>query len=867
MTARHARRPGQAATSLLCFLVLAGLTGGLPAGLYAAGGSPIPHAIPSVHQVMLTLSRPDNGTLVLAAVRWASWLAWAAFTVSVAAEAAAVLRGHPAWPVPGITPLQGLAAVLVSAIIAGTTAVPAVAQVTAPPAAAVAPPRATPPQPGPAVMLPAVYRVAPGDNLWTVAETYLGNGEAWHQIWALNKDRPQPGGGQLTIPGLIQPGWLLRLPAPGRGHPAPGPPQPRQQRPRPPAGHPPRPCPPLLHPARPAQRGQPGPGVSLPSGSLASAGLAAAVAAALTLAAVHRRRRYQPGGPLNGRGDPPVPHVPRPVAALRRAAGAAAPGQEVPGADDKPQGPQTGPPGLVTPDPVGLPVMPPDAEDVAMGVRDGREICADLATFGGLGLTGPGAPAAARAILAAVLSRVLPGSAHGGADVILPAADARLLLGGNPAGAPLPGLTLAPSLDAALEAAEVLVIRRTRLAGHETSGSGAAQQPPAVLLATPAQAATRRLAGIARAGQTTGLAVIMLGHWPAGTSCRVDADGIAASTDPGLDGTRLFSLTTADAGAVIAVLRQACAPSPEPPLPAPTPAQPPAPAPAPGPAARPLPAPPAAPDSRILRVDVLGPLRITARGSEITSGLRKARELAAYLAVHPGGATPEAITEALWPDSAHGDSQRALALRKLRDLLRHAAGMTEPRMVQLSAGRYRLDPSLISTDYADFHTALDAARQAATPEAQLAACRRATSLYRGPLADGAGYDWAEPAAEITRRRVLDAWTRIAEILQPAHPDQALTALDGALSHDPYNEYLYQRIMSLQAAAGQPDAARRTLCLLETRLAEIGLTPSSQTRQTAARLLADPAGTGTSPSRSRQDQRPPGSGSTPGPRPA
>src|SRR5580700_366954 len=111
MTARHARRPGEAATSLLCFLVLAGLTGGLPAGLYAAGGSPIPHAIPSVHEIILTLSRPDNGTLVLAAGRWASWLAWAAFTVSVAAEAAAVLRGHPAWPVPGITPLQGLAAV------------------------------------------------------------------------------------------------------------------------------------------------------------------------------------------------------------------------------------------------------------------------------------------------------------------------------------------------------------------------------------------------------------------------------------------------------------------------------------------------------------------------------------------------------------------------------------------------------------------------------------------------------------------------------------------------------------------------------------------------------------------------------------
>ncbi len=73
-----------------------------------------------------------------------------------------------------------------------------------------------------------------------------------------------------------------------------------------------------------------------------------------------------------------------------------------------------------------------------------------------------------------------------------------------------------------------------------------------------------------------------------------------------------------------------------------------------------------------------------------------------------------------------------------------------------------------------------------------------------PLADGAGYDWAEPYAETARRRALDAWTTIAELLEPADPDQALAALETALGHDPFNEYLYQRIMRLQAAAGRPE---------------------------------------------------------------
>ena len=93
------------------------------------------------------------------------------------------------------------------------------------------------------------------------------------------------------------------------------------------------------------------------------------------------------------------------------------------------------------------------------------------------------------------------------------------------------------------------------------------------------------------------------------------------------------------------------------------------------------------------------------------------------------------------------------------------------------------------------------------------------------------------------RRHLDAWTTIAEILQPADPGQALSALETALSHDPYNEYLYVRIMRLQATAGRPEAVRRTLALLESKLTDLGLTPSSQTRQAAAALLAAGPGPG------------------------
>ena len=244
-------------------------------------------------------------------------------------------------------------------------------------------------------------------------------------------------------------------------------------------------------------------------------------------------------------------------------------------------------------------------------------------------------------------------------------------------------------------------------------------------------------------------------------------------------------------------------------------------------------------------MEILGPVRITAAGRELQGGLRKARELAPSWPSTPTGPAGRPSAKPCGPSSppGHGTRQRSLALRKLRGMLRAATGLTTPMLITLSGGRYRLDPTYIATDIAAFQAALEQARTATTAGACLAACQEAAALYRGPLAEGEGFEWAEPYAETARRRALDTWTRIAELLEPAHPDQALAALETALGHDPYNEYLYQKIMRLQAAAGHPDAARRTLSLLETRLTELGVTPGAQTRHVAASLL----GTRTPPS--------------------
>jgi DNA-binding SARP family transcriptional activator len=832
------------------------------------------------------------------------------------------------------------------------------------PAAAAAPaPAARSPQAGASRDAPAtrprVYRVVPGDDLWAIAARFLGNGERWHELFRLNAGKPQPDGRALTDPSLIYPGWVLLLPsqdshqgsAARPGHhrprrpaaartPAPSPSRTRQ---REGAGGAPSPAATGAHPhPRPVA-------VHLPSGALVGISVALMVAAAVTLASIQRRRRYRPRASMTGSLQPGEPPLPAVITALRRAArpappdtpaedpaqdtgtppaadpyldpygdtspGPDQPGEGVPGSRPAP-GPE--PPGQGGTRPATAGTSPPPARapgTIPLGVRGASEAALDIAALGGLGLTGPGAPAAARAILAALLAEAPPAEAGMPPAIIIPAADAARLLPGEDA-AGIPGVSVPASLEAALDEMEAAILRQARTTGtfdagddpQATASAAGTPGPGAALIATCGPGTTQRLRGILESGRALGAAAILLGPWQPGVTCQVAADGMLTDVtppDPGLEGIRLFNLGTAEAAAITAVLRDARGTPPAvPALARPAAARPSArraaevprdarpaadgrylPAPAipapPGPAraadAPPEPARPAAatpaPSADVapaadgeaaapgtaqpVQLTMLGPLQITAAGQEIGGGLRKARELMAFLAVHPDGASGEAINEALWPesDASHATGQRNLALRKAREMLRTATGLAAPMWFLHAAGRYRLDPGLISTDLWQFSDALDEARHADGDDARLAACREAAGLYHGELAEGSGYEWAEPYAETARRRALDAWTTIAEILQARDPDQALAALESALGHDPYNEFLYQRIMRLQAAAGRPEAVRRTLSLLEARLTELGVTPGAQTRQAAASLL----GTGPGP------HRPP-AGPAPGPQP-
>jgi nucleoid-associated protein YgaU/DNA-binding SARP family transcriptional activator len=211
---------------------------GLPVALVFLAGNPIP----SWDRVVAALTMPDYGGefLVGTVIPIIAWVAWATFAIGYLAEIPNQLRaataGHDVkWrKLPGFGLQQKAAGVLIAAIIAvfaptaAIAAAPASAVELAPTtvAASVVNHTATDDHSDVAAEAEApvavetapaaqTYVVQPGDSLWAIAEKYLGDGQQYTEIVALNHDTPQPGGYTVGQRDGIDPGMVLEIPSTG----------------------------------------------------------------------------------------------------------------------------------------------------------------------------------------------------------------------------------------------------------------------------------------------------------------------------------------------------------------------------------------------------------------------------------------------------------------------------------------------------------------------------------------------------------------------------------------------------------------------------------------------------------------------------
>lgn len=220
---------------LVALVGLGVLIGAVPWALLRFGDWPI-NGLPSGEQLRDLGDTVVSDTAVFAVLTVAAWLVWAVFMVSVLVEAIAAVRGVQAPRLALATPLQRSARGLVAAVVMAVMIQQgprSAAAVGAPPGASSAQPPPvtldidtptaglpTAPASEPATATPTaeaapaddVLTVRPGDSAWSIAETHLGDGMRWRQLWETNRGFTQPDGRSWTDPQIIRVGWQLRIP-------------------------------------------------------------------------------------------------------------------------------------------------------------------------------------------------------------------------------------------------------------------------------------------------------------------------------------------------------------------------------------------------------------------------------------------------------------------------------------------------------------------------------------------------------------------------------------------------------------------------------------------------------------------------------
>lgn len=219
---------------LVALSALAALLGGVPWALVRFGRWPIT-GWPTGDQIRDLGDAVVSDTAVFAVLTVAAWLVWLLFLFSFAVEARAAVRGLQARPIALAGPVQRSARLLIAAAVVGLTIQHSATSATALPRHAAGATDMDPAssqvviaespsvesastEPAPPVTdatstrAPVVITVGPRDTAWSLAETHLGDGMRWRELWDANREVVQPDGRSWSDPQVIRAGWQLKVP-------------------------------------------------------------------------------------------------------------------------------------------------------------------------------------------------------------------------------------------------------------------------------------------------------------------------------------------------------------------------------------------------------------------------------------------------------------------------------------------------------------------------------------------------------------------------------------------------------------------------------------------------------------------------------
>ncbi|WP_188190365.1 BTAD domain-containing putative transcriptional regulator [Nonomuraea sp. SYSU D8015] len=248
------------------------------------------------------------------------------------------------------------------------------------------------------------------------------------------------------------------------------------------------------------------------------------------------------------------------------------------------------------------------------------------------------------------------------------------------------------------------------------------------------------------------------------------------------------------------------------------------------------------PARKQVRIEVLGPLRLSVAGRRVLPGSLKQRSLLGLLALQPGVAVGyDQIIDVLWGEHASDSSHHLVhtyvsRLRRLMDPDR--SGPSSAKLIVGVRGGYRLAAEHVDLDLVRFDDLVARAAQAEGGEA-LDLLSEALSYWKGrPLADLPGPLGRHPAAVAAKERWLAAVVSHAELaMELGAYERAVESLSAAVAEEPLHEGLHADLMLALAGCGRQAAALAVFDEIRGRLVgDLGVEPGTLLRDAQARVL-------------------------------
>ncbi|MBI4790841.1 MAG: hypothetical protein HY782_27745, partial [Chloroflexi bacterium] len=246
----------------------------------------------------------------------------------------------------------------------------------------------------------------------------------------------------------------------------------------------------------------------------------------------------------------------------------------------------------------------------------------------------------------------------------------------------------------------------------------------------------------------------------------------------------------------------------------------------------------------MLRVYLLGALRIERDTQTIRLPTRKVESLLAFLVLHPEPHPREKLAALLWNDSSDELARRSLrtGLTTLRKALGEDLLLADRDTVQLNSSFPLWVDALEIFDFR-MPNRDSSAIPIENPYGTLDSLKSKIENYHGDLLSDFYDDWILPKRERLRSLYLDTLLRLAQNARSrSEYAQAIEWAQKVLASDPANEKAYQHLIFCSAALGDRIGALNQYDECAKRLCdELGVEPSKETVALRDRIAQESTG--------------------------